>query len=185
MLELILISKPVTYGCNLSGLVQVDKIISIIGLWLPDYSGTQMASKEQVARMALLTSFFLLAHGVIMPGPLEGLKAFFPGIASSTAILIPASIVFLTVFLFAAFPDGRFVPHWTRWMVLVAFLTTLYTFYRTSLFGPPPQDFSRLAVLAAGGVTIVLMTAVSISIFYAQVYRYRHVSIPQQRQQTK
>ncbi|MGD8751786.1 MAG: hypothetical protein PVG14_10215, partial [Anaerolineales bacterium] len=108
-------------------------------------------------RMALLTSFFLLAHGVIMLGPLEGLKAFFPGISSFATILMPASIVFFTLFLFAVFPDGQFLPRWTRWAVLVAFLATLFTFYWTSLFGPSPLDFSLPEVLATGGVTIVLM----------------------------
>jgi hypothetical protein len=53
MLGLILINRPVKYVCSLSGLVQVDKNISIIRLWLPDYSGTQMASNNQVALMPL------------------------------------------------------------------------------------------------------------------------------------
>ncbi|MGD8750278.1 MAG: hypothetical protein PVG14_02590, partial [Anaerolineales bacterium] len=55
----------------------------------------------------------------------------------------------------------------------------------TSLFGPSPLDFSLPEVLATGGVTIVLMVVIWISILYAQVYRYHHVSTPQQKQQTK
>jgi signal transduction histidine kinase len=136
-------------------------------------------------RMALFTAFFLLAHGIIMPGSLEGLKPFFPGVASFTEILLLGSVVFLTLFLFAVFPDGRFVPGWTRWVVLAAFLVILFLLYWTSLIAQSPIDFSRPMVIVTGGLSFIPLVVMWISILYAQVYRYRHVSTRKQRQQTK
>lgn len=77
------------------------------------------------------------------------------------------------------FPDGRFVPRWTRpvavaWVALCA----------VGFFSPPdfalnqaPNNRSHLFPLAAFGFVG--------SALVAQVYRYRRVSTPLQRQQTK
>ena len=136
-------------------------------------------------RMGLFTSFFLLAYGVIYPGPLEALKPFFPDISKLTAIILPGFMALLTLLLFAIFPDGRFVPRWTRWVVMVAFLTIPFVLFWSSLYSQPPVDFSQPVVLISTAFVLALMVAGWISIFYAQVYRYRHVSTQQQRQQTK
>jgi len=72
-------------------------------------------------RMAMLVSFFLLVHGVTTAGPLEGLEPFLPGAADlSVFALQPALLTPLTMLIFAVFPDGRFVPSWSRWIVVLA-----------------------------------------------------------------
>lgn len=136
-------------------------------------------------RMGLFTSFFLLAYGVIYPGPLEALKPVFPDISKLTEIILPGFVAVLTLCLFAIFPDGRFVPRWTRWVVLAAFLTIPFVLFWSSLYSQPPVDFSQPVVLISTALILALMVAGWISILYAQVYRYRHVSTLQQRQQTK
>jgi hypothetical protein len=73
--------------------------------------------------------------------------------------------------LFYAFPDGRFVPRWTRWLaVMVALL------YVPNVFFPG----SSLDLL--GGLPFIGFLG---SLVIAQAYRYRWVSSPAQRQQTK
>src|SRR5450755_227700 len=83
-------------------------------------------------------------------------------------------LLFLTILLF---PDGHFVPRWTRFVVVVYLLQSVsYNFFPTVTFQlttwtPVLGDFSWIGIILA---TVA-----------AQVYRYRHVSNVVQRQQTK
>lgn len=75
------------------------------------------------------------------------------------------------------FPDGRFVPRWTRWLALLIVLFTVgSTFFPSSLLNtdnwPNPLR------------TVAQFTPV-VTVLFAQVYRYLRVSSPVQRQQTK
>jgi hypothetical protein len=71
-----------------------------------------------------------------------------------------------TVALFVLFPDGRFIPRWTRWLIVLSIPLTVAIFYSP----PYGRAFIGMVVLAA---------------MYAQIYRYRHVSTLTERQQTK
>lgn len=135
--------------------------------------------------MGLFTSFFLLAYGITLSGSLEVFKFLFPDISKLIEIILPGFVTLLTLFLFAIFPDGRFVLLWTRWVVLVAFLTIPLALFWASLYSEPPVDFSQPVVLISTALILILMVTGWISILYAQVYRYRHISTPQQKQQTK
>ncbi|HEY5729272.1 MAG TPA: histidine kinase [Anaerolineales bacterium] len=135
--------------------------------------------------MGLFTSFFLLVYGIVHSGMLEALSPIFPNISRYTEITLPGVVVVLTLILFANFPDGRLVPRWTRWVVRGAFLTILLYLIRSLLYPPFIVEFSEPGDLSFTVLIFVLVVIGWISIFYAQVYRYRYVSTPQQRQQTK
>ena len=83
----------------------------------------------------------------------------------------------LIVLVFLLFPTGRFVPHWMRW-IFVIFLTIQvpFTFLSNASLVPntPVSQFGWLLFLSEMG-TLALV----------QLYRYRRVSSPVQRQQTK
>ena len=83
----------------------------------------------------------------------------------------------LLVLVFALFPSGRFVPRWIRWpiVVFVAAEIPLTFFPTTGLI--PSTAVSQPSWL----VTLVGLAGVAL----AQLYRYRRVSTPLQRQQTK
>ncbi|MFQ5859134.1 MAG: hypothetical protein ACE5LU_26340, partial [Anaerolineae bacterium] len=92
--------------------------------------------------------------------------------------LVGAFNVTAFVLLLYLFPDGRFVPRWTRLLatilavyLLIAALLTKGILYYT------PGILSTLAFA-------LMFLCVGVGIF-AQVYRYRRVSGPVQRQQTK
>ena len=88
------------------------------------------------------------------------------------------NLAFLSFFLlFYLFPDGRFEPRWTRWLAIffVAY------FVMDELFPNFPYNPDNWGPLL--GVPFFL--GLTGSMVYAQVYRYRHVSGPVQRQQTK
>jgi hypothetical protein len=70
------------------------------------------------------------------------------------------------------FPDGRFVPRWTRWLLLCwAVSGVVYLFFRDISFTYLIHNLVWLAVI------ILLVIAL--------LYRYHHASSPLQRQQTK
>jgi hypothetical protein len=82
----------------------------------------------------------------------------------------------LLFMVFALFPTGHFVPKWIRWLVLVWVAYTLvdipfnFTLQQVSWY----PLFSFLFFIGFMGILVI-----------AQIYRYRSVSTPTQRQQTK
>jgi signal transduction histidine kinase len=177
------------FSSNPSPLVHALTWISVAGSLVTGMVSLFLAGllfrRRSEDRMALLTSFFLLAYGVIMAGPFEALEPFFPGATNFTQnILIPGFLP-LSLLLFAVFPDGRFVPRWTQWVILGAFLATPISLFWTSLYTRSKLDFSQPLVLISSGVSILLAVGVWCSITYAQIHRYRYVSTLAQKQQTK
>lgn len=129
--------------------------------------------------IAVFASFFLLGHGIIMAGPLEALKAFEPGEYTSTVFAIQSALFMTpTMIFFCLFPNGRFVPHWTRYIALASL-----AYIPIGLYLSPANLFNietPLTVLAGFGYFIFIIIGV-----YAQIFRYRHISTLQERQQTK
>ncbi len=81
------------------------------------------------------------------------------------------------VLFFYVFPSGHFVPRWTRWVLIPAIAYWGFIeFFPQAPFNP----FFRFLVL-----NIVTFLVVVGGMVVVQVYRYRHVSTPTQRQQTK
>ncbi len=75
------------------------------------------------------------------------------------------------------FPNGHFVPRWTRWVVLpVIPFNGLGTFFPASPFNV--GTWPTLPQIAA-------QVLVFGTILFAQIYRYMRVSTPSERQQTK
>jgi hypothetical protein len=130
--------------------------------------------------MALLASCSLVALGASFPSIPSALAAVHPAwqvpvtlVGNEDVLAFPAIIVF-----FFLFPNGRFVPRWTIWMA-VAFvaLFELIAFFPTSsiTFSSWPESL----------IVVFVPLLVFGSLVFAQVYRYRHVSTPLERQQTK
>jgi len=118
--------------------------------------------------MVVFVSSYLLLYGTIMVGPLEWAENFYsawPAVA--VGVVQPLFLTSPTVALVVYFPDGSFVPSWTRWLVLSSIAMVAAILYLP---------------LAFWGVIVVVIL---LSAIYAQVYRYRHVSTPTGRQQTK
>jgi hypothetical protein len=90
--------------------------------------------------------------------------------------LLLSLLILLLIHLLYIFPDGRFVPAWTRRVILGFDLVWLSTGLLTWIGWS--SDLLWLPT--------ILVTLLSVSVgFTAQVYRYRRVSTPTQRQQTK
>jgi hypothetical protein len=87
--------------------------------------------------------------------------------------LVWALANFLILILLLVFPDGRFVPRWTRLLGVAAIPAAALV------------DLTPELSKARLGVTALIWSLFWGAGLYAQVYRYRHVSGPVQRQQTK
>ncbi len=123
-------------------------------------------------RMALLVALML-----VMFGPLV---VTFNVSASPSLWRVPnecLTILALSLFVlvFLLFPSGQFVPHWMRWTP-VLFLAGLVP---TAFFAPSmPNTLVEQLILLVGLGELAILVVV-------QLYRYRRVSSPLQRQQTK
>ncbi|MBI4790664.1 MAG: sensor histidine kinase [Chloroflexi bacterium] len=128
--------------------------------------------------MALYVSFYLLAYGVVMAGPmgvLEGARR----MTESLTILTEAVLLTTpTITLFFIFPTGHFVPRWTRW---VSVLSLVWIGVGFQLISNPPTAFDLRSLT---GVLVSLLTW-CVAAFYGLVYRYRRVSNLVEREQTK
>ena len=127
--------------------------------------------------MALYTSLTLVLCGVFLPNwTVELLLPLYPSIWPVLALL--NSLMFCCLFiLLYIFPDGRFVPRWTRWMAVVWVALQVPNYVL-------PDSFIAAAnwpPLLSGLVVVGLIC----TCLFAQVYRYLRVSGPAERQQTK
>ncbi len=127
-------------------------------------------------RMALLVSLLLVLFGATFPGSIQALGKSYPALSWLNGFL--GSLSFMLVFVFFyLFPNGRFVPRWTRWaaLLLVAY-TVLASLFPGSRFIADNWPALPYTLFLMGW----LLTGV-----VAQVHRYRRVSRHVERQQTK
>jgi signal transduction histidine kinase len=124
-------------------------------------------------RPALLFSLQLLLFGAV----------FATGVTLST-LPRPLLLDFVLNLTFISFffspyllPDGRFVPRWTRWLVILLIINT----FGVTFFEGTPLDTNTWTPL----LTTPFYIMVAVSSIAAMVYRYRYVSNPVQRQQIK
>jgi hypothetical protein len=149
--------------------ITVSAVISLVFFAL----GGMLFWRKSADRMALFCAFMLVLIGGTVPNTLH----------VTLAPLSPAWVVLLDtlyvlgescfLIFFLLFPNGRFVPRWTRW---IAPCIVFYWIYVT-LFANGSTDQSTWSSLVF--VAFLLCTVGT------QVYRYRRVSTSRERQQTK
>jgi hypothetical protein len=125
-------------------------------------------------RMALFSAFALvLFGGVVFSSALEDTLA----VQSSAGFWLYGVLYTLAESCFLVFlllfPNGRFVPRWSRWLVPLIVAFWAFDFLSGHIYD---QTFNP-GTLA--------FFAMLLSPLAAQIYRYRRVSTPRERQQTK
>jgi hypothetical protein len=108
---------------------------------------------------------------------------------AAPALWFPARFVltlatFLSLIVLFVFPDGRLVPRWTRLLVAAAVPAAVLLVDLPRVFVELPDVPPGLSKVRLGLVALVWLGFWAAGI-HAQAYRYRHVSGPVQRQQTK
>ena len=178
-----------TYGVLLTP--SQAEVLKGIGLSLSDYAAYTVAFTLATIVVCLVVSTLivwrrsddrmavLVALMLVTLGPLSATSSVS---ASPSPWRVPAEcLVFLAlalfVLVFLLFPTGQFVPRWTRW-IAVGCLAVLVpaTFFPNNPLAQNPD-----ALLLFYLVSLVAVATLAL----AQLYRYRRVSSPMQRQQTK
>ncbi len=131
-------------------------------------------SRQAYDRMAMFTAFMLLTFSLLNNGTVDSIPedAIFWQVAYTSIGVLGSALFFLFMLIF---PDGRFVPRWSRWIPL-AFLVWMASWFIFPSLNPAYMP--ELTVDLIVGVWLVLALA-------TQVYRYRRYATSVQRQQTK
>ncbi|HKF35396.1 MAG TPA: hypothetical protein VKB35_00730, partial [Ktedonobacteraceae bacterium] len=125
----------------------------------------------------------LVSLALIIVGTVTFTNSDYPWLAATYHItqvpgdLLDILLATLPFYFLALFPNGRFVPRWTRWLALLLVLLAV----SSTIFPASPFNISNWPGLLGTAAQIVLV----VSLLFAQVYRYLRVSTPVQRQQTK
>jgi len=133
--------------------------------------------------MVLLFSLWILTNFVFSTRSLAALQQAYPAVQAPVRLVWILAFL-LTIVLLYVFPDGRFVPQWT-WLLAAAAvaLVVLSPSLPEDMLNLPdaPQEVSVLRWRA----TVLAWLGLWCTGVFAQVYRYRRVSGPVQRQQAK
>ncbi|MGD8806156.1 MAG: GAF domain-containing sensor histidine kinase [Chloroflexota bacterium] len=131
--------------------------------------------------MVATLSFYLVLYAIVMAGPLERWAAYWLEDDTVALRLQGLLIAMPSIALFAVFPNGRFVPRWSRWLVVLTLPLSVALFLLPSYNPADLGGFGRtsLIILALG---LIGLFAAGL---YAQFIRYRRESTPVERQQAK
>jgi signal transduction histidine kinase len=129
-------------------------------------------------RMAMLASFALLTFGIAgLPNATYALSIEYASLWWPLSLLDFLGAASFGLFLYL-FPDGRFVPGWTRWVVFAWIAWQLPTYW-FPIWGSFDLDGWP------GWLAITVWTAFLGTMIYAQAHRYLRVSGAMERQQIK
>ncbi len=179
-----------TASCNDSNQLALDQVRELqpLGLSIDFYAifgsvltiifeigyiatGAVIFWRKSDERVALVTSLYLVTFGAAFQG--SNVLLLQPGLrVLSLGMAFVGNIC--GGFFFYLFPTGHFAPRWTRWLLVVWIAFWGYT---NLLLGS--------IVTGSGLIDSVLFLGFLVSVVAIQVYRYRRVSTPVQRQQTK
>jgi len=153
--------------------VVVDKVFQLVFFAV----GALIFWRRSDDRMAWLVSVFLVSFGPVSVDP----TAAYTLISSQPAWGLPVRSLGIvgtvsSVLFFFLFPSGRFVPHWTRWLAVAFIVNDVPNVFF-------PELSSRWPSLET--VSYLVFLGVLVSMVWSQIYRFRRVSSPAQRQQTK
>ena len=151
-------------------LVALNLIVPLLGLSL----ATTLIWRKPVDRMAIYLAVFLgtCTPNVTMISQLIAQQH--PELATVLRLFYFSAYGFWP--LFALFPDGRFVPAWSKWLVLFQLGIGLSDWFFPALF-------TQGAVFSS--LTIIWDIAYGLVTLGFQVYRYRYIANTVQRQQMK
>jgi hypothetical protein len=157
---------------------QVTDVVFLIVLAAYTAAGLLIFWRRSKDWAAMLFALMLMTAGVVPVSQEWALERAVPWLELPVRLVWLLAMFVWLVVLFV-FPDGRFVPGWTRLLGAAAVPAAVLL-----------VDFPRLleelpAVSVRFGLAVLIFSVFWGAGLYAQVYRYRHVSGPEQQQQTK
>ena len=167
-----------TTGLSASGYAALFTIFSVIiaAIWCA--VGFLIFWRRSDDWLALLAAFFLVMSSTTpSPGnPTFVLALAYPVLSLPFSLVSFLGLTSLLAF-FLLFPNGRLVP---RWMGLILLLVIIYQFFNSF-----PSPTSAFDTNWSAWLNLLVYPLIFGAIIVSQIYRYRRVSTPVQRQQTK
>ena len=158
-----------TYAAYQTGLIAVFALVFIT-------AGALLFWRQSAEQVALLVSLWLVLLGVTGNPLLDPLLRDYPAWQAPVRLLQGAAIGCFPIFTYL-FPDGRFVPRWTRILAITWVLWIVVGPFTPFTVG----DFTGASALWFG-VLIPVSMGVGLA---AQVYRYRRISSQDERLQAR
>jgi hypothetical protein len=137
-------------------------------------TGIVLFYRKSDERMVLLISLLLVLQGT---ADLTNLLQYIQLAWTLPALCLNFLSFALLFLVFSLFPDGHFMPLWTRWLMLLFLIVDIPSHFFPNL----PFNTHTWPYVASEA----LWSGLFISIALCQVYRYRYMSSTLQRQQTK
>ncbi|MBV9232297.1 MAG: GAF domain-containing sensor histidine kinase [Chloroflexi bacterium] len=163
-----------TIGLSVSSYAAWRIVFSIIWTLVWFAVAAILAWHKRNERYALLVALMCLLQGATS---VTNTVAQGPSPWRWVALSVYVLSFFFLFLVMLLFPDGRFVPRWNRWLVVVfLFQSVCYNFFPSVTF----QLTSWTPILAGLSWIGIFLTLIA-----AQIYRYRYISDAVQRQQTK
>lgn len=135
---------------------------------------------QRANRMALFTAYALVATGINSSPMIDALALLQP-VWELPVTIFRSLALSLVITLFFVFPNGKFIPRWTRWLAVFWIGYNLLWPFFPQLTPPIRLIHNNLAErLRFLWLLAFILTGVLI-----QVYRFRRVSTPVEKQQTR
>ncbi len=173
-------------GLSLRGYAAYFTLVEVVSASLFVLVGALVSVRRSSYWNALIVSLTLIAVGTGFT-PLRSALGW-QNPAWTLPVNLTRALFAVSFYLFFLwFPDGRFVPRWTRWLAAAWVIYTL-AWVAYPPMAPPlgivfigtEESRTTMEIVSTAWVGLILPTAL-----YAQAYRYRRVSGRAERQQTK
>ena len=168
-----------TIGLSVSGFATLNIIFNVITSAIWYGVGFFIFWRRSDDWLALLAAFVLVMFNVTIKSnnnvPFT-LATVYPALTLPLNLMNFLGGISLGVF-FLLFPNGRLVPRWMRLILLL--------FIISEFLGDFPSASSGFSSNWPGWLQLLMTLVVYGAIISSQIYRYRRVSTPLQRQQTK
>jgi signal transduction histidine kinase len=161
-------------GWSLDQYVAVQIALNLLSLSVGLGVGALIVWHRSDDRMAVLVALAVVAFAPMI-ATASLMSSSSPWAMPNQGLFLLSFCLYLLVFLL--FPSGHFEPRWMRWIFVVCFGVDALFVFLPSIDVIPNNPVSNVGWLV--GLGLMAMIAL------AQVYRYRSVSTPLERQQTK
>jgi hypothetical protein len=159
-------------GLSIDFFATFSSVLAIIFEFGYVVTGAVIFWRKSDERVALVASLYLVTFGAAFQG--SNLLLTIDPVLRVLSLGLAFVGNVCAGFFFYIFPTGRFAPRWTRWLLVVWIAYWGYT-----------NLLSGSILTGSGLIDSLLFFGLLVSVVAIQVYRYRRVSTPMQRQQTK
>jgi hypothetical protein len=161
-------------GITPSGLAVGVTLLSCLAILLVTCVAAMLLWRRSDDWMALLAALTLILMPAVLTPIVNGLPSGLRWLSHPFG-----QAAFLSLYLLMGlFPSGRFVPRWLWLPILLDMLLE-------GIGLPIPDNAPEVAQALAGALNALLILFTYAALIGGQIYRYRRVSSPAQRQQTK